>query len=575
MTARASPRRQRLALAAGLALALACRPGRTAPPPERFLPAAPAFALVIPDLSRAARELDALYRSASAFPGASGVGAQRASLVAQLGFDPFDPKALQASGLEPSRGLALGAEPGAPGRPGANVVMVLPVGDGPKLEEQLIRVAGDRVGARVRAAETHAGQAVVVLRTEAGAPPALSYFISVADRTALAAWGPGSAEAVARAATRPAAESLAEADEWKAARAALGDRYAAVAYSARGTTLPLGGLALGHGVALGASADATAARVAVVLLSAPGPGGFEGLVGRGAPPARVERLDPEGALALRWDGDFAELGRRLVPRMSAQDRSWLGAHGFDLQRDLFDQLAPGGAAVVSLTPSLALTGLDEVQLRADPLRLVRFELVGEVKDEDQARAALERLRVLAAALAEPTRRAVAPAPQPAKKPMAGRAPRVREAAAAPSPAPPAAPPDRVVTPSGEIAWRLAGTRLAMAGGPPGALDQLLARLDGAGRGFAAPTPAAAAALAGGLGGAVLDTQRLVERVRALPDEAFGTGPTGFVVRSVVDRVLEPAARLSAVSAHAELQGRALVVTLSVETARPARAEGAP
>jgi hypothetical protein len=55
---RALPGSPALLALAFLALGPACRAGRSAPPPERFLAAAPAFALVIPDLGRAAHELD-------------------------------------------------------------------------------------------------------------------------------------------------------------------------------------------------------------------------------------------------------------------------------------------------------------------------------------------------------------------------------------------------------------------------------------------------------------------------------------------------------------------------------------
>jgi hypothetical protein len=53
-------------------------------------------------------------------------------------------------------------------------------------------------------------------------------------------------------------------------------------------------------------------------------------------------------------------------------------------------------------------------------------------------------------------------------------------------------------------------------------------------------------------------------VRSLPDEAFGTGPSGFVVRSVVDRFVDPAARLAAISIRADLADAALVVSVEVE-----------
>jgi hypothetical protein len=66
---------------------------------------------------------------------------------------------------------------------------------------------------------------------------------------------------------------------------------------------------------------------------------------------------------------------------------------------------------------------------------------------------------------------------------------------------------------------------------------------------------------------VLDPARLLAAVRALPEETFGTGPSRFVVRSLVGRVLEPAARLAAVTVRAELAAGALLVHLELE-ARP-------
>jgi len=121
----------------------------------------------------------------------------------------------------------------------------------------------------------------------------------------------------------------------------------------------------------------------------------------------------------------------------------------------------------------------------------------------------------------------------------------------------------VATPSGEIAWRLDGKRLLLAGGPPGALEALRARQGGS-SGYAAPTKTAAAALQGGLGGALLSPRSLVASVRALPEDSFGTGPTGFVIHSVIERFLEPAEKVRAVWMRAELTDAALVVEAEVE-----------
>ncbi len=63
---------------------------------------------------------------------------------------------------------------------------------------------------------------------------------------------------------------------------------------------------------------------------------------------------------------------------------------------------------------------------------------------------------------------------------------------------------------------------------------------------------------------MLSPPTLVAGVRALPEESFGSGPTGFVIRSVVERFLEPAERVRAVSLRAELGDAALLVQVEVE-----------
>ncbi len=64
--------------------------------------------------------------------------------------------------------------------------------------------------------------------------------------------------------------------------------------------------------------------------------------------------------------------------------------------------------------------------------------------------------------------------------------------------------------------------------------------------------------------------RVVAAVRDKPEEAFGSGPSGFVMRSLVDRFLEPASRVPAVSLRADLAPGALVLAVEVEAAEGAR-----
>jgi hypothetical protein len=127
---------------------------------------------------------------------------------------------------------------------------------------------------------------------------------------------------------------------------------------------------------------------------------------------------------------------------------------------------------------------------------------------------------------------------------------------------------RIPTASGEIAWVVdaARGRIAVAGGEPGRLGALLARLDGSAEGLRPPTETAARALDGALGGAALDVARLVERVRALPPESFGEGPDAFVLRSLAQRLVEQASGLAAASARVELAEGAVRLTIEVEAA---------
>jgi hypothetical protein len=528
-------------LVAALAI-LGCQRGRGGPPPERFVPAAVRAAVVVPAAGRAAEELAALHASVSRFPGAGELAAGRGALAAQLGFDPLDREALADAGVDPRRGAAValldGRGPRGPAGPAS--LVVLPASDAPKVERLLARIARDRLGATERAAETHGGVGAVVFRRPGVPAPALTY--AVVDRTTLLTTHPDGPAVVASAAALDPAASLAGSAAWKLARAALGDGVAAIAFVPAGSRLLAGAWPLADGVAFGVSAgpgrlDARAA----VLLGAREPS-FRALAADGRAAPHVTRLEPEAPLVARWDGDFAALGRKLVPMLGARDRARLARRGVDLERDLFGVLAPGGALALSLPAWLALGGLTAEATRTDPLRALEFEAILPYREGADPGAAAERLA-----------RAVG----------AGRRGRGGDAAVT-----------RLATPSGEIAWKVdrdAG-RILAAGGRPGRIEALAARLAGdGGPGWKAPTARAGDALSGGLGGAALDVGRLVTSVRALPDEAFGTGPSGFVMRSLVERIVEPAARLAAISLRAELADGALVLAVDDEARAAAEA----
>jgi hypothetical protein len=532
-------RRHRLVLAAAaLAAALACRGGRRAPPPERFVPADAATAIVLPDAGRAARELAALHDTVAGFPGTAELASLRGTLATQLGFDPLDPGALQEAGFDPKRGAALASidRTGPRGKEAARrAIVVLPLRDPPKVQALLERLARDRMGATERVAEPHGATSVFVLRVPGAASASLAY--AIVDGSALLSTGGAAPAAVAEAAALPPASSLAEAPAWGAARRALGDGLSVIWWAPAGSPLLDGLWAVKDGLAVGiAAAPGRLVARGAVLLAGREPS-FRALAADGRGADAVARLAPDAQLAARWDGDFAALGQKVAPMFPAAERARLAARGIDLERDVFGVLAPGGALAASLAPGLDLSGLTSAAARADPLRAVQFEAVLPVKDPAAAEAVSARL---AGAGAPRGKRAPAPAQDGVH---------------------------RVRTASGELAWRVdaAARRIVAAGGAPGRLDALEARLAG-GEGFRAPTTDAQGALSGGLGGAVLVPPRIVAAVRAMPEEAFGTGPSGFVMRSLVDRFLEPASRISALSLRADLAEGALVLALEVEAA---------
>lgn len=530
MLRRATP----VVLAACLASSCTCGPGTPGAPPERFLPADVEVALVVPETGRAARELAALHALASAFPGAADLASARGALAAQLGFDPLDPEALRGAGLEPRRGAAVGRwrTPAAGGGTAAAQVLVLPVRDADALDALVTRIARDRLGAGVRERADRGDLAIHVFRSAPGAPAALAF--ARVDGSALLAAGASAPDVVAEAAARAPEASLAGSAPFRAARAALGERYAAVVFLPPGSPRLRGLWMLKDGLAVGTSgAEGGVLLGAAVLLGAREPS-FRALAAKGKARALAERLDPRASVVATWDGDPRALGQKLVPMFPRTERRRLAARGLEPQRDLFDPLAPGAAVALSLAPDLQLAELSEEAFRDDPLRLARFEAVLPLRDPAAALATSERL-------------AGRPAPRGARPPPG---PRVF----------------RIPTGHGEIAWTVddAERRVLVAGGPPGALDALRERLAGGGKGLEAPTRTAAEALEGGLGGAVVDVQRLVASVRALPDDAFGEGPTAFVMRTVVDKIVEPAARLSAVSVEGELAPGALTVHVALE-----------
>jgi hypothetical protein len=518
------------------ALAACARCGGAAgPPPERFVPGDVAAAVIVPELRSAARSLGELYSIANDFPGTSDLPGLRASLSAQVGFDPLDLSALRDAGIDPRGGMALAWPPPATDRAGGRPapLVVLPVSNRAAAEAFVRRVATERLGAVERSSEVVGPAQVTVYRERPGGPAALS--VAEGDGTFVLSTGPRGPDAVARAVALLPAASLAGSEPWQAARRAAGSDAAIIGYLPPGSPTLAAFWPARDGVALALFAEARKLHGRLAVLLGDREPGFAALAGEaeagGGGGRLAARLDPSAALVGRWDGTPAAMGTKLVPMIPAPERARLRAAGVDLN-DLFEALGSGAAASVSLAPRIELSTMDAGNLRRDPLRLVQFELVARLRDPSRIAALSERVARLFGQRAK-------------------------------------GPPWSVPTASGAVAWAIDGDRLVAAGGAPGRLAALRARLGEATGGYRAPTDDARRALAaGGLGAMVLDTRNAAASVRALPPEAFGSGPTGFVMRSLVGRFVEPAERIDAATLRAALAPGALVLSLDVEPGAP-------
>lgn len=528
--------RDRAAVAALLVLAAAgcARCGRPAAvPPERLLPADVAQALVLPRLRSAQEQAASLVRAAQAFPAAAGLAGAIAGVQAQLGFDPLDPEAARAAGLDPERGLALAVAPDG-GR-----ILVLPLGDEAALTATVGRLARERLGADRREVARQAGTEIAVFRAS-GRPSALALLVA-RGHALLAAGAQGPARLAALAGV-PEAGSLDRSAPYRRARAALGPDPAAVLFAPPRSPALASWAPLREGAALGLSAGPRRlAAAAAILLGAERSAAWRAAVGPAGPPADEVALPPcpaDAFVAARLSGDPAPALRRALAAAPGVEAA-LARAGLEPERDLLAALAPGAVASLSLAPTFEVAAVSRGRERAaarDPFRLVHLSAALAARDEAQARAALARL--------------------------ARAAPALGLSASA-------------VTVAGRRAWRLSRGALALdvavdgrrvlVGGGAGTLAALLA---GAGAAYRAPTPAAAAALQVGTSGAVLDFGRLVTSFRALPPSAYGSGPDAFVMRSLAERVIDPASRLSAGSVRAAATAEAARLDLLLELRSP-------
>ncbi len=506
-----------LALLSGCAR---CGAPRGGPPPERFIPATNAGAVVIPVVADASRQAAALLEALATRPGGEGLRQQRTGLGLQLTFDIFDPESLEGAGLDVQRGLAiaeLATRPGEPGTP----LLILPVGDAPKLEQQVTRLARERLGAGDHGEQVANGIKFTVWRRAAGEAALLS--VAQAEGSMLVAIGPPGPEVLRVVLALDPAVSLAASPSWKRGRTALGDGFPLLFFAPRDAPALLD-LPATDGVAAGLSATASGVRLAVAIMLGVQEPLVRPLAGTGDGSSQPSRLDPATVVAFRLSAD-----PQVAVRLAAGQ---LGLPILEPIAAMAAQLATPVEVGAGLAAKVDLATLLGGQALAQPLKVARVEALAELKDPAAFAVASNQLMT----------RLGAPAGKGTWVLGGGDA---------------------------ELAWAVQGKLVALSAGAAGGLPSLLKRLGAGGRGFEPPA-GMAGSLAGGLGGLVVHGDNLVAALRALPPSAFGAGPDAVVGRSLVEKLVSSLGQGAAVALRADLPAGALKLTLDLRLGTPPR-----
>ncbi len=495
--------------------------------PARYLPRSARAAVVIPDVGALGEKLARLQRLKIANFAAQLQNAQSAEgfvsgIMRQVGVDLRSAQAMEAAGLQPSRGagLALLAN--------NQVVSVLGMKDEKALTETFAKLARERLGAPTRAEEKVPGGTLVTF-SRAGAPaPSLGLLLS--DGYALV----GAGELVAQLpglATLAPEQSLAQEPLLSDALKRLPterDFYAFLP-GGLGFLLPVGGT---ESVTLVGSL-----REGALSLHAdmpwPDEASFEVFKAQKGPDL-AGYLPADSFLTVRYGGDPAKLEGVWPYLAGGAITRAVQSSGVDVKGELLSRLEPGMVAGVALAPTVQLgAGLPRLDpRRTNPFRFVHLVVVGEGKDAAGVASLLEKVPPLAQKLGAKV--------EPAE--LNGQ---------------------RVYLTSyaqGEGTHLAAVDKKVLLAAPQTRLEAVLPTLS------APPGPSPVpeelrASLQEPVLGAVLDLRRLSDTVKALPSEAWGIG--GFAIKATTVRFLEATDDLRAVTLGVSAKDKALRADLTL------------
>lgn len=437
----------------------------------------------------------------------------------QLGFDPSDPEALSARGLDAHGPVVVFTEKG-----GHASAIALEVVDRGAFEKALVGLLHARAGAKRADAEVVHG--VRVERAVAGKDVAAAW--AYRGKVVVLSAGAGAEARVAGAASTSRGESLSSTPAFARARTQLGQGADLLMFT--------GGAGLSE-----IDPDLHGARAAAVTLTASGAGlsldaffdvgeqGAKTLVGlTGKADARTALRDvgEKAILVARASVDlpaaWAEARRRGLPPRVADLEAALEKKGLKVPELL--ALSDGTAiAEVRLSPHPDLTTMPTLDpSRTNPFHYVRATLLLPVKDASKVGASLPLVAdTLAPALSAKI----------TKVTIEGH------------------PAFTVHYQLGEgMTFGLVQKTLVVAGGDHAfadAADQVGAGSDAFAKTLADPKTVTRLAK-GGLVAGVVDVDTLLAAVKGLPDSSLGGGTVGVILRSILDRVTAPLSHLARV-----------------------------
>ncbi|MFZ5470623.1 MAG: hypothetical protein ACOZIN_14405 [Myxococcota bacterium] len=507
---------------------------------SRYLPKDADAVLVVNDLGALGGKIALLQRLKVASFTAQLQGFRDAqeytsALMSQIGVDLRSAEAMEKAGIDPGRGLGVAL------LSGDRAYSVLAVKDEGKLEDFLLRLSSMRMGAGVTNTKTDQGVTVTWFSRITGASPALGYVMK--NGHAFIAAG-ASVPLLPSLVALPEEKSLAQEPALKAALARLPQERDLYVHVPAASSRAKGGGAAGATVSAHLAAKAL---TLVADLPWTGPQEALALAKKQEGPELFGALPPDAFLLGRFSGDPALLAPYWASLVGPHLTKAFTEAGFDFKGEVLDNLKPGAAFALSLSPGINLGGgVPELDVRrTNPFRYVHLSAVAEAKDGAKASQTLAKIPPLA-----PRFGARIEAVERAGKKLYS-----------------------TTYSQGEgVHFAQAGNRVLF-GAPMARLEELLARAGGT----SAPTggPVADAALRGVLdahaGAMVLDLRRLAQSVQELPSQAWGIG--GFAIKATTLRWLAATDDLRAVTLALDAKENALQAEIRLALTEPPEGRG--